>query len=262
MIFPSWQATFLALHSADTVDELWALLITPHGIKSSTVWDEAFILFRRFHAHDPDGAAITALLLCTDHRWRKAAHHLIHRLADSDLLTAEDLNLLTVGFVHNEVTVPTISHGDVRRSVWPPLRRWAAARTVTNDGTAWQPLLHLARTEPSRDSAALAAGVMDAATAIPTDDRMRAIEEGLNWGSGIVRLAALPALANLAGEQAALQRAQDDPNDKVRRWSPNTATPAPEPAHRTPGPPAAGTAGSLQQTLFDATEAEAPRFEL
>ena len=103
---------------------------------------------------------------------------------------------------------------------------------MTNDGTAWQPLLDRARTEPSRDSAALAAGLMDAATAIPPDERMRAIEEGLNWGSGIVRLAALPALANLAGEPAALQRAQDDPNDKVRRWSPNTANPAPEPAPR------------------------------
>ena len=211
MILPSWQETFLALHLANTVDELWALLITPHGIKSSTAWDDAFILFRRFHANDPDGAAITALLLCSDHRWRKAAHHLIHRLADSDLLTAQDLNLLTVGFVHHEVTVTTISHGDVRRSVWPPLRRWAAARMVTNDGTAWQPLLHMARTEPSRDSAALAAGVMDAAAAIPPDERMRAIEEGLNWGSGIVRLAALPGLANLAGEHVALQRALSFP---------------------------------------------------
>jgi len=192
VIFPSWQDTFLALHAADTVDELWALLITPHGIKSSTAWDEAFILFRRFHTNEPEGAAITALLLCTDHRWRKAAHHLIHRLADSDLLTAEDLNLLTVGFVHHEVTVTTTSHGDVRRSVWPPLRRWAAARMVTNDGTAWQSLLYMARTEPSRESAALAAGVMDAVAAIPPDERMRAIEQGLNWGSGIVRLAALP----------------------------------------------------------------------
>lgn len=130
---------------------------------------------------------------------------------------------------------------------------------MTNDGTAWQSLLDMARTEPSRESAALAAGVMDAAATIPPDERMRAIEQGLNWGSGIVRLAALPGLANLAGEHAALQRAQDDPNDKVRRWSPNTANPAPEPAHRTPGPPATGTAGS-QQTLFDA--AEAPRLEL
>ena len=253
MIFPSWQDTFLALHAARTVEELRALLITPHGIKSSTAWDEAFILFRRFHANEPEGAAITALLLCTDHRWRKAAHHLIHRLADSDLLAPEDLNLLTVSFVHHEVTVTTNSHGDVRRSVWPPLRRWAAAQTVTNDGTAWQPLLDRARTEPSGHGAALAAGVMDAAAAIPPDERTRAIEDGLNWGSGIVRLAALPALANLAGEHAALQHAQNDPNDKVRRWSPNTTSPAPKPTHRTPGPPATGTAGS-QQTLFDATD--------
>ncbi|MDH4075252.1 MAG: hypothetical protein OEW29_04880, partial [Acidimicrobiia bacterium] len=113
MISPSWQDAFLALHSARTVEELWALLITPHGIKSSTAWDEALILFRRFHADDADGALITALLLCTDHRWRKAAHHLIHRLADPDLLSAEDLDVLATELVRREVTLTTVSRGTV-----------------------------------------------------------------------------------------------------------------------------------------------------
>jgi hypothetical protein len=252
VILPSWQDTFLALHAARTVEELWALLITPHGIKSSTAWDEAFILFRRFHVDDADGAVITALLLCTDHRWRKAAHHLIHRLADSDLLSADDLDGLAAEFVRREVTLTTVSHGAVRRTVWPPLRRWAAARLVTNDPSAWQALLHTARAEPSRDGAALAAGVMDVAAVIPVEERMRAIEDGLNWGSGIVRLAALPGLASLVGEHAALQRAQDDRNDKVRRWSPSSAHPAHEPAEGRPGPAAASKAehGSNQPTLF------------
>ncbi|MCP4087809.1 MAG: hypothetical protein GY745_22605, partial [Actinomycetia bacterium] len=49
MIYPSWQDTFVALHGAETAGELWGVLITPHGIKSSTAWDEAFVLFRRVH---------------------------------------------------------------------------------------------------------------------------------------------------------------------------------------------------------------------
>jgi len=50
VIFPSWQDTFLALHSADTVDELWALLITPHGIKSSTALERFDWILRRVGA--------------------------------------------------------------------------------------------------------------------------------------------------------------------------------------------------------------------
>ncbi len=257
MIYPSWQDTFVALHGATTTDELWAVLIAPHGIKSSTAWEEAFVLFRRFHNDNGEGAVVTALLLCTDHRWRKAAHLLIQRLAASGLLSDEDLDALAAEFEGRQVTVTTVNGQSLGRLVWPPLRRWAAAWLVDNDGSAWRSLLAQASTEPSRDGAALAAGVMDAAEAIPADQQMTAIEEGLEWGSGIVRLAALPSLARLAGDEAAIRRARDDPNEKVRRWSPS---PAALGADLTSGAPRSSDThtvddDSRQPSLFDAPEA-------
>lgn len=253
MIYPSRQDTLVALHAAKTTDELWAVLVTPHGINSSAAWDEAFVLFRRFHKHNGEGAALTAVLLCTDHRWRRAAHLLIRRLADSGLLTDEDLDALAEQFTSREVTVTTVSGRSLSQPVWPPLRRWAAARLVNNDGSAWRSLLDQATAEPSRDGAALAAGVMDAAKAIPLDQQLTATEEGLVWGSGIVRLAALPALARVVGDEAAIRRAQDDPNVKVRRWSPGSVdtgkNPAPD-TERASGT-GAGDHGSRQPSLFD-----------
>ena len=75
--FPSWQETFLALHRAATLEELWTVLLGPHGIRSSSAWEEPFALFRRFHADDSEHAATTVALLCTDHRWRKGTNRLI-----------------------------------------------------------------------------------------------------------------------------------------------------------------------------------------
>ena len=84
--FPSWQETFLALHRAATLEELWTVLLGPHGIRSSSAWEEPFVLFRRFHADDSEHAATTVALLCTDHRWRKGINRLIEHLAGSEVL--------------------------------------------------------------------------------------------------------------------------------------------------------------------------------
>ena len=76
----------MALHLAATVEELWTVLLGPHGIRSSSAWEEPFVLFRRFHADDPEHAATTVALLCTDHRWRKGVNRLIDHLAGSEVL--------------------------------------------------------------------------------------------------------------------------------------------------------------------------------
>jgi hypothetical protein len=68
VIVPSWQETFLDLHETQTPEELWIVLLVPHGIRSSSTWDEPYFLFHRFHDEDPTDAPTTALLLCTDHR--------------------------------------------------------------------------------------------------------------------------------------------------------------------------------------------------
>lgn len=177
MIGPSWQETFVALHGAETLEELWMVLLLPHSMRSASGWDEPYILFRKFHAEDPDDAAATALLLCTDRRWRKAAHGLIHELAGSELLDSSGLDQLADWFMAHglEVSVPrrlfdgqpvilTPSSPDdtvveiarpvsprpdrhdramvgVRRSVWPPLRRWAAARWVARRPARWRDVI-------------------------------------------------------------------------------------------------------------------------
>jgi hypothetical protein len=268
MIVPSWQETFLDLQEAQAPEELWTVLLVPHGIRSSSVWNEAFLLFHRFHAEDRTDAATTALLLCTDYRWRKATHHLINELDESGLLDDHALDRLATWFMAAdlEVTVPrrlftatpvvfAPSRADdatltvelpttdgapirshrrrdtglvgVHRSVWPPLRRWAAARQLRSSTTSWHDLVDIADQLPSRDAAMILAGIMDAADAIEERERATAIELGLTSGSGIVRLAALPALATVEGPDAARQRAAADQSEKVRTWTPKPPPRAP-----------------------------------
>ncbi|MCC5952704.1 MAG: hypothetical protein JJU45_11475 [Acidimicrobiia bacterium] len=268
MILPSWQETLLDLHAAQTPGELWIVLLIPHSIRSS--WDhrEPYRLFRGFHREDPTDAATTALLLCTDHRWRKATHHLIHELDESGLLDDHALDQLAEWFlaagVHVKVPrrlfagapvaftpsgsgdatvtvdpprregVPSRSGRrreadlvSIPRSVWPPLRRWAAARQLRSAEASWRDLVAIADELPSRDAAMIVAGVMDAADTIPDGERTTAVEVGLTSSSGIVRLAALPALAAIEGIDAARRRAAADPAEKVRAWA--TKAPRPRP---------------------------------
>jgi hypothetical protein len=81
-------------------------------------------------------------------------------------------------------------------------------------------VLKVAATLSSRDGAAVAAGVMDAADQVDERERPDVISAGLASGSGIVRLAALPGLAALAGPHVAAKRARSDPSAKVRGWKP------------------------------------------
>ena len=92
------------------------------------------------------------------------------------------------------------------------------------DPSRWRDLLDLARSAPSRDATGIAAGVMDAVYEIRPDDRAEALEQGLTWGSGTVRLAALPGVARFHGIEQARVRASADPSEKVRAW-PNKQRP-------------------------------------
>jgi hypothetical protein len=263
---PTSFETFQDLHRASTVAELWSVLLSWHGIRSSTQWEEPYVLFLRFHAAEPEGAIVTAALLCTDHRWRKASHHLIVRILESGVLTGADEQQLAEWFVagdgfaveaevfdRDQLAGSCGDHGVVvvKRPVWPPLRRWAAARLIVGDPSRWRGLLGAVEMMPSPDAAALAAGIMDAAAHIPREERPTAVATGLDSGSGIVRLAALPGFAALEGNEAALARAALDPSEKVRAWRPTASSDGDPAAPSTPvvtGPPATETAG--QDRLF------------
>ena len=228
-LIPSWVETFEDLQSASTVEELWAVLLEWHGIRGSSVWEEPYVMFMRFHRHDSTNADMTAALLCTDYRWRKAAHHLIARLADSGVLDSERLDELSDWFSGEafEISLETVGggHGDrasstVRRPIWPPLRRWAATHEVARRPERWRDLIDASTLLPSRDAAATVAGVMAAADHIASDQHAELADVGLNHGSGAVRLAALPILAATSGTDVAIDVARRDPSAKVRAWKP------------------------------------------
>ena len=245
MITPTWVETFQELHSATTAPELWGVLVSWHGIRSSSAWEEPFVLFTRLHRDDAADAVVTAALLCTDHRWGKASHHVIQHICDSGVLAAPQIDELAEWFLLDtfEIEVMSarrhVSRGRsaadvctpgagmtsvVCRPVWPPLRRWAARHQLQRSPLLWRELLELAESLPSRDGAAVAAGVMDSANHIPTVDRSAAIALGLASGSGIVRLAALHAFALLEGVDAALAHARSDASAKVRAWTPRISS--------------------------------------
>lgn len=227
-LLPSWAETFHDLQSASTVEELWGVLLGWHGIRGSSVWDEPFLLFMRFHRHEPANAEVTAVLLCTDYRWRNASRHLIDRLAGSGVLDDGQLDALADWFSGEmfEVTIDTSDtvrpgrEATVERPIWPPLRRWAGRHQVERHPDRWRDLIDASAGLPSRDAAATLAGVMDAAEHVPRDDRPALAELGLSHGSGTVRLAALPVLASTAGTDAAIAAARRDPSAKVRAWTP------------------------------------------
>jgi hypothetical protein len=233
-ITPSWAETFLALQSARTAEELWAVLLAWHGIRASSMWEEPLMLFLRFHRDQAMDAEVTAALLCTDYRWRKASHHLVERIVTSGVLSAGQIEVLAEWFLEEafEVDVEADSErsrsaaATLRRPIWPPLRRWAARRILERDPQRWRDLIDAASTLSSRDAAAAVAGVMDAADHLQPVDLRVVASIGLQHGSGIVRLAALPLLAKSAGIDTAVARARADPSAKVRAWKPHSA---PEP---------------------------------
>lgn len=259
MITPSWGETFRELHAASTVEELWDVLVSWHGIRSSSQWDEPYHLFHRFHAEDPTDAVVTAALLCTDHRWRKGLHRLVVQLVDVGVMEWRDTQQLAEWFVGDGLDIDVETPGlgghpvavrTVERPIWPALRRWAAGHLLEGDPGRWRDLLDTAEALPSNHGAALAAGTMDGASHIPLDQRRQALVEGLTWGSGVVRLAALPGLADIDGVDVALRQAADDPSAKVRAWTPHRSPPSSSPSTTRARPGASPIETDHQERLF------------
>lgn len=259
---PSWAETFESLQSALTVEELWTVLIQWHGIRASSVWEEPYLLFMRFHRHDSTNADMTAALLCTDHRWRNAAHHLIARLSDSGVLDGEQRDGLGDWF-SGEAFEISLENSDSRRSdrasvvsrpIWPPLRRWAAKHQVERQPGHWRDVVEASAALPARDAAATVVGVLDAAHHVAPEQHAALAEIGLNHGSGTVRLATLPIFAATSGTDDAVAVARRDPSAKVRAWQPNLSATEPSPTGRHPSSDTAENStntGSGQPSLFD-----------
>ncbi len=82
------------LYEAEQPEDLWRVLVMGAHRRSSTHHWEAAALFRKHHQDRRDGAVDTALLLCTDARWRRCTGKLLAAIVGSGLLDDGQLDEL------------------------------------------------------------------------------------------------------------------------------------------------------------------------
>lgn len=244
-------AEFADLWSAETADQLHQILVLHAPSRRSADSFEPFQLLAKHHRTEPATSLTTATLLLTDLRWRNGVGQLARQIADGDILEPDALDLLAETFLSADEfvywRVPAAWFGDddieidlthgsdpgpesqstdsdleptvARRSVFPPLRRWAAARIVRLEPTAWSHVFARAREIDRRSGAALMSGLLDAidATAAPTQRLL--IDAAVKWPNEAVRRLGLALIADRDGPQDAYDRAHNDPNARVRSWA-------------------------------------------
>ena len=247
-------AEFVELWSAENAEALWKALTLRQSLSGAHPF-EAVGLFRRHHEKGEDGAVTTARLLCTASRWGRDTARLIAGLVDTAILGDADLDELASTFLWSDrfrfeyparwigsewiaidlegpegsISIP-IGRVDPdstvasERDIAPPLRRWAAARVLRADSRMLDKLRARAAELRPIDGAAIVSGVLDAVDVLDASGARMAIELGLGWPRGSVRLLALDVLAASDPEDAS-RRAAADPDRKVRAWSPARLSP-------------------------------------
>ncbi len=244
----------IGLMEAASLDDLYRrLVLWPRARRNS--WDafEPWCIFHRFHEHDQEGAATTAVLLVTDGRWASAAGRLMARIATSGLVPAEDLDLLAETFVSAgkrvfweapgewfsggtvialepegpavvDLPPPDEDEGPcvVPREVWPPLRRWAAARLSRSDPGRWSALVQRARELDSRGGAAVMRGVLDSVDGMEPEVRRVVLDLAAGWPNKGVREAVTDKLA----PSAASDDRSSAPSEGDHRRDRGRSTPA------------------------------------
>lgn len=237
----------IALWTARDPEELWRALVVYPG-RSTTDHREAVYLFRRQHEDGTPGALTTALLLCTDGRWDRCTARLIVGIAESSILSEDDLDELggsllwpdrfsfqyPVSWIGtkwvgidldggSEAAERSVMHLDpttpvpTMRYIAPPLRRWSAARMLRTDPSTFGAMRTRALELGGLDGGAIVSGMLDAIRAVHKELARQAIDLGLAWPRGSVRLVALDLLA-AHDPEAARRLAAADPDRKVRRW--------------------------------------------
>ncbi len=236
----------IALHTAASVEDLRRTLILGPGLRYGQLFEAVGLLQRHHGSGEPD-ALSTALLLCTDRRWDRESGRLVAALVETGILGDDDIGELIECFLWSDryrVTYPAgwvsaewleIDLGDapdtrgprlvridpdspvsMERPIAPPLRRWAAATDLRRDPGRLASLAGRALELDSRGGAAVMAGVLDAIEVLDDRTARRAIERGLGWPRGSVRIQALDLLAAFDAELAR-SLAAVDPDAKVRR---------------------------------------------
>lgn len=243
----------VSLWTAASADALHRVLVLhPSGRESADAF-EPLALLTRHHDTEPGTSVATATLLLTDRRWRGGVGQLVREIAESGMLTSEQLDGLALAFLaadryvswpvpdawfsaesvaldvgddigddtDDDADVVAVSEGPAvaARDVAPPLRRWAAARLVAREPASWPRLLTRAQDLDARHGAAVVAGMLDSIELLPADAQTCLVTKGTTWPHQSVRRAALAVVAARDGAHVAVQLAHADPNAKIRAWA-------------------------------------------
>lgn len=225
---------------------LWRRLVSG-AIGGSVLPAVAVDVFRRLHGGGEPGAFDSALLLCTDWRWRGGSAKVISGIVESGILDDGDQDRLADVLLWQEqvhyrhpiwwigttfveydlespgpgrtVRVDPNTLATANRSVWPPLRTWAAARLLSRHHASASDVLEWARSLPARDAAAVVTGAVRVVDTLDDDQARTVVDAALTWGHKQPRKAALEWLL-LDGEDGLVHKlAGNDPDTSIRRWA-------------------------------------------
>lgn len=203
--------------------------------------------FRRLHRGGEVGAFDSALLLCTDWRWRRVSTQVIAGIVDSGILDDDDQDRLAdtllwqervdyrhpVGWIATSyveydlnsagpgrtIRVDPNSPTMASRTVWPPLRTWAAGRVLGRRRAPVGDVLEHARSLPARDAAAVVTGAVRVADTLDEDQARTVLKAALAWRHRTPRQAALEQLLASGDDELVQALADNDPDASIRRWA-------------------------------------------
>lgn len=238
--------------NVEDADELCRLLLGNRGgWGTSTRHDEAVELLIRVHGTGKLPFSLAVILVCTSRRWDRVTAKLIAGIQDSELLDGPELDELADAFLAHDhvisyplawaspqwleidlrdgtgrtytITEDTPAQHHVRPE--PPLRRWAARRSLQARPARLAELLSIAEQLKPRHRDAAIHGLLDAVHVLDEPAKRTVIDCGLRTAHGGVRIAALEHLCELDGPDTARRLAASDPNAQVRKWRPPPTEP-------------------------------------
>lgn len=240
---------------ADVVDvpdaqALWRLLVTV-TLTREVAPTVAIEVFQRLHGAGAPDPFESALLLCTDWRWRRTSARVLAGIVETEILDETDLDRLAeellwsdkvryrhpLGWIGStflefdlgvsggrraprprKVHVDPNTPATAERHVWPPLRKWAAQRVLARSRAAPTDVLEHARTLAPQDGAAVVTGAVHAADELSPERARAVVDVAVRWGQKAPRKAALERLAAWGESNRAHALAADDPDASIRAW--------------------------------------------
>ncbi|MGH3432215.1 MAG: hypothetical protein ACRDQB_05195 [Thermocrispum sp.] len=235
---------------APDAQRLWRLLVTVTGGRELAT-AVAVDAFRRLHDAGQPEPVDSALLLCTDWRWRRTSARVLAGVVGTGILDDGGLDRLAeellwsdmVRYVHplgwigstfiefdlgapqqrraprqRKVHVDPSTPVTTERHVWPPLRSWAAERVLVRNRAAPADVLARAHALPARDGAAVVTGAVHAADELDPEQARMVVDVALRWGHKAPRKAALERLTAWGEADRAQALAAGDPDAAIRAW--------------------------------------------